>query len=253
MKRNFLLYLLLFMLGVSVCAGAASDPEASYQEAVKAIAAKDYSTALGHLEAALAAQPDSIRYASEYRMAAVQAKQHDRSLKYFEKLAGDNPKSANIQLNYGFAYVDKIPIAGSITQVILANNALTQFTKAVELQPTWIGYYTRGNSYLYWPKIFNRTALGVADLEAAVKVQKNETKRPYHARAWVALGDAYWKSDDLEKAKATWKEGLQQFPDHTLLKMRVALAGDELKAAITDSYDFTKPVDTNLRDLWTSQ
>ena len=82
----------------------------------------------------------------------------------FEKLVAAHPTSSNSYLNYGFAYVDKIPAAGSITQVIMANTALTQFTKSIELKPTWIALYTRGNSYLYWPKVFGRAGLGVTDL-----------------------------------------------------------------------------------------
>ena len=98
-------------------------------------------------------------------------------MSFFEKLATTKPESANIHLNSGFAYVDKIPVAGSITQVILANNALTEFTKAVELQPSWIDFYTRGMSYLFWPKIFNRAPMGVADLEKAMKLQQAARRR----------------------------------------------------------------------------
>src|SRR5579872_1603914 len=73
---------------------------------------------LAKFEAALAADPDNIRLGSEYRQAVIQAKEYERSLKFFEKLVADHPKSGNAYLNYGFAYVDKIPASGSITQVI---------------------------------------------------------------------------------------------------------------------------------------
>ena len=115
----------------------------------------------------------------------------------------EHPTSANLYLNYGFAYVDKIPIAGSITQVILANNALTQFSKSIELQPSWIAYYTRGASYLFWPKIFNRAAFGVADLEKALDLQKTGPQRSYYVRTYISLGDGYWKTDEagMERIK----------------------------------------------------
>ena len=87
-------------------------------------------------------------------------------LAFFQELVTAHPSAANAHLNFGFAYVDKIPVAGAITQVILANNALGEFTTAVALQPSWIAYYTRGNSYLFWPKIFNRTRLGIDDPRA---------------------------------------------------------------------------------------
>ncbi len=205
---------------------------------------------LSKLEAALAADPDSMRYASEYRQAIIPAKEHDRCIKFFEKLVADHPKSANAYLNYGFAYVDKIPAAGSITQVILANTALSYFTKSLELKPTWIGYYTRGNSYLYWPKIFNRAHLGVADLEKAFEMQKADKKRSYHVRVYISLGDGYWKMDQLDKARATWQEGAKLFPDNPQLKARLSKQGDELKTYIEDVLDPNKRVDTNLKELW---
>jgi hypothetical protein len=136
--------------------------------------------------------------------------------------------------------------------VILANNALTEFSKAVELQPNWVTYYTRGVSYLFWPKIFNRAALGVADLEKAMEAQKKGPRHGYYVKTYVALGDGYWKTDELEKAREIWQEGLKQFPGNPQLKSRLALQGDELKAAIEDQFDPAKRVDTDLKDLWSN-
>ena len=215
---------------------------------------------LTQLEQAAEAQPDDLRPGNDYRMAVIQVADraargdklapYDRALAFFQRLVTAHASSANAHLNYGFAYVDKIPDAGSITQVILANNALGEFTKALELQPSWIGLYTRGNSYLFWPRIFNRTHLGVADLEAALKMQRADKKRSYHVRVFIALGDGYWKMDDVTKATATWKEGLAEFPDNAALKARLSKKGDELKALIDSAYDPNIRVDTNLQELW---
>ena len=148
--------------------------------------------------------------------------------------------------------MDKIPAAGTITQVILANNALGAFTRSLDLSPSWIGYYTRGNSYLFWPRIFGRTKFGIADLTEAIKIQHAERKRAFHARAFIALGDGYWKMDELDKAVATWKEGVAEFPGNAVLQERLAKQGEELKALIEGSYDPAKRVDTSLQDLWTN-
>jgi tetratricopeptide (TPR) repeat protein len=224
--------------------------DADYKEALKALNARDYATALRYLESAVTAEPDNVRYASEYRQAAIQTKVFDQSLQLFEKLATEHPKSANVHLNFGFAYVDKIPAAGSITQVILANNALKEFSKAVELQPSWISYYTRGMSYLFWPKVFSRASLGVADLNSALEIQEREPRRAYHVKTYIGLGDGYWKTDDLEKARATWRKGLTKFPDNPALKARLEQEGDQLKATIEAGFDPSKRVDTDLRELW---
>jgi len=208
------------------------------------------------LERSLQAQPDDLKAGNDYRMAIVkvnQLKVYDRAIAFFDKLVSANPSAANAHLNYGFAYVDKIPAAGSITQVILANNALGEFTKSLELKPSWIGYYTRGNSYLFWPRIFGRTSLGIADLQEAMKMQKAGPKQFYYARVYVALGDGYWKIDNTDEATKTWRAGLAEFPDTEALKARLAAQGDALKKIMDDAYDPAKRVDTSLKDLWAKQ
>lgn len=250
MKKHYLLLAILMSLAVLPQAARASDTD--YEAGMKAVAANDYPTALHYLELAISGDPDNTRYASEYRQAVIRSKDFDRSLHFFEKAVADHPNSANLHLNFGFAFVDKIPVAGSITQVILANNALTEFTRAVDLQPNWLTYYTRGESYLFWPKVFNRAALGVADLQKALEVQKKGPRHSYHVKTYIALGDAYWKTDDLGKARATWQEGLKEFPDNSELRNRLALQGDDLKASIESQFDPSRRVNTDLRELWSN-
>ncbi|MBI3935330.1 MAG: hypothetical protein HY316_11630 [Acidobacteria bacterium] len=220
---------------------------------VPSVRAEEPTAVLSAMETQLSGDPDNLRLGSEYRQLAIQTSQYDRAIAYLEQLAAGHPNSASAHLNFGFAYVDKIPAAGSITQVILANNALGEFTKSLELKQTWIALYTRGNSYLYWPKIFGRAPLGVADLEAAMKLQKADTKKSYYVRAYIALGDGYWKTDDLAKASHAWAEGLKEFPSNAALQARMAAEGDALKAVIDDTYDITKRVDTSLEELWAAE
>ncbi len=224
--------------------------DADYQQGLKALQTNDFSSALHYLELAVAGDPDNLRYGNQYRQVIVHQKEFDRGVKFFEQLVAQHPQAPNLHLNCGFAYVDKIPVAGSITQVMLANNALTEFSKALQLQPGWITYYTRGISYLFWPKIFNRASLGVADLEAAMKIQQAERHHGYHLKAYLALGDGYWKTDNLAKARITWSEGLKEFPNSPLLQKRLALHGDELKELIELQFDPSIRVNTDLRDLW---
>ena len=208
------------------------------------------SSSLDRMEAALAADPDNLRYASEYRHVVIRAGAYDRALEFFAKLVADHPGSAFAWLNYGYVYVDKMPSAGAITQVILANDALQQFTRSIDLKASWIALYTRGNSYLYWPKIFGRGPLAVADLERAVAISKSEPKRAYQAHAYAALGEAYWRTDQPERARATWEEGARLFPQDAVLKALLSRQGDDLEAFIADQVDRTKRVDTDLHELW---
>jgi tetratricopeptide (TPR) repeat protein len=225
-------------------------PDRAFAAGQRALATGDLPAALGEMEAALAADPDNLRYASEYRHAVIRAGAYDRALDYFEKLVTGHPGAAAAWLNYGYAYVDKMPAAGAITQVILANDALQKFSRSIELKETWLALYTRGNSYLYWPKIFGRGPLAVADLERAVAISRREPKRAYQAHAYAALGEGYWRTEQPERALATWQEGARLFPEDAVLKALLSRQGDELEAYVADQVDRTKRVDTDLHELW---
>jgi tetratricopeptide (TPR) repeat protein len=251
------------VLALGLVPGACAAPPAeTFDLGMAALAAKEWDKALDLLETALASDPDNVRYGSEYRQAVIQRakalhskegkpEDWDRPLKFFEQLVTQHPTAANAHLNYGFAIVDKIPAAGAVTQVILANTALGYFTKSLEIKPSWSSYYTRGNAYLFWPKIFGRAKLGVADLEEAVKLQNASPQKPYYVRVWISLGDGYWKTDDVSKATETWTEGLKRFPASEALKQRLVKHGDDLKEFLDDVMDPSKRVDTDLKDLWT--
>jgi tetratricopeptide (TPR) repeat protein len=234
-----------------VAAAPGTYAAASFDEAMKAVAAGDDAAALPLFEVALSAEPDNLQSSNEYRKAVIRTGEYDRAIDFYGRLTAAHPRAAFAWLNFGYAYVDKIPAAGSVTQVILANNAVTQFTRSIEIQRTWIGLYTRGNAYLYWPKIFGRAPLGVADLEEAVAIARREPKRKkVYVRAWIALGNGYLKTGEPEKAKAVWREGLQLFPGNAQLQARLSRDGEELERYVYDQLDPKLRVDTNLAPLW---
>ena len=229
-------------------AGAADDYAAGMSEVAKG----DLATALDRLEAAVTAAPDELRYGADYRQVAIAAAAYDRSLDLFAGLAEAHPDSYAVHLNWGYAYVDKIPAAGAITQVILADTALKHFTEALAIEPSWLAYYTRGNSYVYWPAIFHRTPLAIADLEKAVELSqaRGDEAPSYHAHAYKALGDAYWRLDDLDQARTWWQRGHERFPTDADLGKRLTLSGAELDAYLKGVYEIGQRVDTSLSELW---
>lgn len=241
--------LLLFLAFAAGTTGGEQD----YNAAVAAVSSGNMSEALSRFEAALEAAPDNLRYGNDYRQAVIREKAYDRSIAFFEKLVAQHPDASNAFLNFGFAYVDKIPDSGAITQVINANTALSYFTKSIEIKPSWIAYYTRGNSYLFWPKIFNRTQLGIDDLKIALEMQQKGPKVEPYARTYVALGDGYWKLDDPKQARQAWQEGLKEFPANEDLKKRLAASDEELGSVVSVSYDPNVRVNTNLSELWATQ
>jgi tetratricopeptide (TPR) repeat protein len=225
-------------------------PAALFTAATAAAAAGESEAALGLFEGALTQAPDNLFYGAEYRQAVIAAGAYDRALEFFKGLAAAHPRAANLMLNYGYAYVDKIPAAGAVTQVILANTALRWFSKALEVDDSWLGRYTRGNSYVYWPPIFGRLPQGIADLEQAVARARELPERSYQALAWAALGDGYWRSGDPGKARETWREGLARFPGDPRLERRAGVGDAEVEAFYETHYDPGTRVDTSLRELW---
>jgi tetratricopeptide (TPR) repeat protein len=234
--------------------------EDAFLSGIQQLQAGDWDKSLDLLETALTADPDNLRYGSEYRRAAIlraetvhgrdgKPEDFNRPIQFFERLVAAHPDAANAFLNYGLAYVDKVPTVDALTRMSIANAALDEFSKSLDLKPSWVGYYTRGTSYLFWPKFFGRAKLGVADLETAVRMQAGP-KKPYYAHAWVALGDGYWKIDELEKARSAWNQGLREYPDTPALQERLSSQGDDLKKMIEDARDPKKRVDTNLKNIW---
>lgn len=248
---------------VLLWAGAAfgTDAPSLYKEGLAAVEAEDYEAAFDKLEAAVAAEPDNLRYGTAYRQAVIAAagnedkEPYDRCIEFFKKLVEAHPDASNAFLNLGFAYVDKIPAEGAITQVILANTSLGYFGNAIELEDTWLGRYSRGHAYLFWPAIFGRAPNGIADLEKAIEIaEQNGDAKPYHARAWAALGDGYWRLDNLDKAREIWKQGLEKFPGDPELEGRVSRTDpEELDAYLEAHYDTGQRVGTHLREIFESE
>jgi tetratricopeptide (TPR) repeat protein len=261
------LFLLALVLAGALAASAAEKPAAPdaaalHRKGLEAVAARDWATAVDALEAATAAAPNDIVIGADYRQAIIGAanaskkvQPYERCLAFFETLVAKHPQAANAFLNYGFAHVDKIPAEGAITQVIRANDALTQFGKALEIEDSWLGRYSRGHAYLYWPAIFRRADLGIADLERAVAQSREKgDKKAYYAFAWAALGDGHWRKSDVARARQIWKEGLALYPDSTELKDRASRTDDaELDAYLEKHYDVTARVATHLNEIYTDR
>jgi tetratricopeptide (TPR) repeat protein len=218
-----------------------------------ALAEGDMELALSRMEAALRARPDDLRFGSEYRQAVIAADRYERAVEIFEELVALHPEAANTRLNLGYAVVDQIPDAGAVTRVLLANSALGHFTAALAIEESWLGYYTRGNSYLYWPVIFGRTSLAIADLEKAIEISQSEEQAARHAKPWVALGDAYWRLDKRQEARLLWRRAGKRFPDDAALALRLGREAEAVTTLLGAHFDSEKRVDTDLSALWSSR
>lgn len=205
---------------------------------------------LAELERELRDSPHSLKLASEYRLLVIELKAYDRSAKFLEELARSHPQMSNAWINAAFALIDRIPEAGAISQLKLGRAATGHLTNALTIEPTFVAYYVRGLVALYYPAIFNTTRRGVGDLERAVEIAKHEDQRSYHARAWMSLGDGYWKLKDGKRSLSVWSEGLARFPDDPGLASRLNRTRQEIGALISRTFNPRVRMDTSLRQLF---
>lgn len=228
---------------------------ATYLRGMEAFAAGNGDAALDQLEEAIVAEPDNLRYGTDYRQVVIalagdDKALYDRSMELFEELTEAHPEADAAWLNLGFAHVDRIPVEGAITQVLVADRAVKALTRALEAEESWVGLYTRGNALLFWPPIFGRTEAALRDLERAIDLGEDEPE-PYHARAWAAVGDGHWRLGDSATARDAWRQGLERFPGDPLLRARDEIEDDTKLDALLDAhYAVGQRVATHLRELF---
>jgi hypothetical protein len=200
-------------------------------------------------EARLLKEPNNLRLGADYRQAIITGKQFDRAIKFFRDLVRRNPKAQNACINYAFAYIDKIPDASGFSQPFLGRDAINTFSKALQLGPNWLALYVRGLVYLYYKPFMRVTHLGVEDLERALEMQRREPQRSYHVHTYISLGDGYWKMNNLTRAVAVWREGLEHFSGNAALQARLAAKGPDLQRLVTDTLDADVRIDTSLSEF----
>jgi hypothetical protein len=204
---------------------------------------------LADFEARLQKDPNNLRLGADYRQTIIAGKQFDRAIKFFRELVRRNPKAQNACINYGFAYIDKIPDASGFSQPFLGRDAINTFSKALQLGPNWLAFYVRGLVYLYYKPFLRVTHLGVEDLERALEMQRREPQRSYHVHTYISLGDGYWKMNNLPRATAVWREGLEHFAGNTALQARLVAKGPDLQRLVSDTLDADIRIDTSLSEF----
>jgi len=207
---------------------------------------------LASLETRLAADPENLTLAAEYRQAIIAAGDYDRAIRLFNGLAARPGAGPHALLNLGLTYIDKIPAVGAIRRISLGNQATAALTRSIEREPSALAYLIRGLVNLHFERgFFHRTPAGVADLETALRLAATPADRGFRTRIYAALGDGYWRLKDRDKARATWRDGQSRFPGDARLEVRLTASDDVITAIIAHDLDAGVRVDTSLRGVLT--
>ena len=199
------------------------------------------------LEQVVSADPENLARGAEYRQLTIAAGMFDRAIDFFRGLTRPNGSGPNVKINLALAYVDKVPTAGDIRRLYLGRDAMSALTQAIAVRPSVLAYYMRGQINLYYNRlIFHRTDKGVADLTQALSMVTNETPPALVAHVYAALGDGYFRLENLSKARDVWSKGLAACPDDPGLKTRLQTSGQALLEVVTAALSAGRRSDTSL-------
>ena len=209
---------------------------------------------MGALERELTANPENLSLGAQYRQLAIAAADFDRPIEFFQRLAKRKDCGPHAYVNLALAYVDKVPTSGEIRRLYLGRDAMGALTKAIEKEPTVLAFYMRGLINLYYNTfIFKRTGKGVGDLSTALSMVGADTPPRLVARVYIALGDGYFRLNNLAKAREVWSEGAAKFPSDAAFRERLDKSGEPLADVVTTALSAGRRVDTSLVGLYESR
>ncbi len=196
------------------------------------------------------AAPADLFAGARYRQRAIRCGRIERAIELLQRLARKAPTVLELRLNLALAHVDKVPTEGDFGQAMLGRAALKHFERSIAVHPTWLAYHTRGVIYLFYPTSFDLTDDAIENLERALAPLRGRSTRPYHARTYVALGDAHlWRRHDEARARAVWQQGLELFPTDLTLQRRAHGSPREVRELVDASLNADVRIDTSLREL----
>ena len=147
----------------------------------------------------------------------------DAVIDQFEGLAAEDPANPDLQVDLGYAYIQKIqdvgnsPLAGK--WAAMADEA---FDNALEINPDhWDARFTKAISLSHWPDFTGKKNEAITQLETLMKIQGDLPSEPHHAQTYVVLGNLYSGQGKADLALQTWQAGLDLFPGDGELTAKV--------------------------------
>lgn len=242
---------------LAVAPSAAAGEPAYYlkarREAAALLAAERTEEGLALVEQALTEHPGSLELGNYYRAEIRKRALEERAISFLKGLAAPGAPDEAF-FNAAFAYIDKIPRVGPMGAGFLSKRSIAMFRQVLDAKPdNWIANYGIGMNYLHWPDYFKKNESALGFLEKCLELQKGAAPRPYYLLAYLRLGDAYARSNEIDKAFATWRDGLALYPDHPDLVARLRTPPERIQAAINEYYNPNQSIgaiDTDVSVLW---
>ena len=151
----------------------------------------------------------------------------DEYVAAIEKLAAASPNDPDLQVALGHAYLQKLFGVGNTPEAgPLAYKSDAAFDRALELDDhNWGARFSKAVSLSNWPDFMGRGPEAIEHFEILLEQQATQPKRPEFALTYLFLGNMQQSAGKHEQAMATWRAGLELFPD--VEELRQALAAQQ--------------------------
>lgn len=139
----------------------------------------------------------------------------DEFVATIEALAAADPENPELQVALGVAYLQKLFEVGNTPEAgPLAMKSDAAFDRALELDDhNWEARFTKAVSLSNWPAFLGRGPEAIQHFEVLLEQQAAVPQRDEFAMTYLFLGNMQQAAGETDKAIATWKAGLERFPD----------------------------------------
>ena len=150
----------------------------------------------------------------------------DEYVAAIEKLAAADPENADLQVALGHAYLQKLFAVGNTPEAgKWAPLSDAAFDRALELDDqNWGARFSKAVSLSNWPAFLGRGPEAIEHFEILLAQQATLPKRDEFALTYLFLGNMQQAGGERDKAIATWRAGLELFPDMDQLRQALAVA-----------------------------
>lgn len=153
----------------------------------------------------------------------------DEYVAAIEALAAADPENADLQVALGHAYLQKLFGMGNSPEVgPVAMKSDAAFDRALEIDDqNWGARFSKAVSLTNWPAFLGRGPEAIEHFEILLEQQATQPVRPEFAMTYLFLGNMQQAGGKREEALATWRAGLELFPDRAELRNAIDLAGSQ--------------------------
>ena len=144
----------------------------------------------------------------------------DEYVSAIEALAAADPENADLQVALGTAYLQKLFEVGNTPEAgPWAMKSDAAFDRALAIDDhNWGARFTKAVSLSNWPAFLGRGPEAIEHFETLLDQQAEVPPREEFAFTYLFLGNMQHASGYGAKAIATWKAGLELFPDREELR-----------------------------------